>query len=241
MNIPEEIHVGFLEIVHSQSKKEVIMDKKHPIPEEYHWIFAIGKIDRRGSVIDFKTPLVIVDSPMPMEDYKKLIFDEHVPEECLPVEYRDAKEFVVLRPTALHYRVLIREELEKSGMQIEEEFELDNFMKFADSIYLLNPEISFHWKWRVIMRVLHDTGLQDQNNAVVFLFKNQDGSVNVMDVKRRIRTNMGETPVLVRYANKPEIALGIHHLHSPDSERLAIEYNTLMHAKHKTSVFAQTT
>jgi len=112
--IPEEIHVGFLKIVHSQSKKEVIMDNKHPIPEEYHWIFAIGKIDRRGSVIDFKTPPVIVDSPMPMEDYKKLIFDEHVPEECLPVEYRDAKQFVVLRPTALHYRVLIREELEKS-------------------------------------------------------------------------------------------------------------------------------
>jgi hypothetical protein len=217
------------------------MSKKHPIPEKYHWIFAIGKIDRRGNVIDFKTPPVIVDSLISMEDYKKLIFGEHVPAECLPVRYFEARQFVVLRPTALHYRAYIREELEKSGMQIEEEFELNNFMKLADSIYLLNPEIPFHWKWRVIMRVLHDTGFQDQNNAVVFLLKSHEEGMNVMDVKKRLRASMGETPVLVRYANKPEIALGIHHLHSPDSERLAIEYNTLMHAKHKTSVFGQTT
>jgi len=204
-------------------------------------MFSIGKIDRRGNVIDFKTPPVIVDSLISIEDYKKLIFDEHVPAECLPVRYFEAKQFIVLRPTALLYRTYIREELEKSGIQIEEELELDNFMKFADSIYLLNPEIPFHWKWRVIMRVLHHTGFQDQNNAVVFLLKNCKKGTNVMDVKKHLRANMGETPVLVRYVNKPEIALGMHHLHSPDSERLAIEYNTLMHAKHKTSVFAKTT
>ncbi len=216
------------------------MGNKHPIPRKYHQIFAIGKIDRRGNVIDFKTAPVIVDSPISMEDYKKRIFSEHVSAECLPIKYFKAQQFIVLRPTALHYRTHIREELRKSGMRIEEEFELNNFMKFADSLYLLNPEISFHWKWRVIMRVLHDTGFQDQNNAIAFLLKNPGENVSIMDVKKRIRVNIGETPVLVRYANKPEIALGIHHLHSPDSERLAIEYNTLMHARHKTSVFAQT-
>lgn len=217
------------------------MDKKHPVPEEYHEIFAVGKIDRRGNVIDFKTPPVIVDSPISIEDYKKLIFGEHVPAECLMVRYFEVRQFILLRPTALHYRSYIREELEKSGMRIEEEFELNNFMKLADSIYLLNPEISFHWKWRVIMRVLHDTGFQDQNRCVVFILKSHKGGTNVMDVKKRLRASIGETPVLVRYANKPEIALGIHHLHSPDSERLAIEYNTLMHAKHKTFVFATAT
>ncbi len=221
------------------NKKEVIVKKKHPVPEEYHEIFAIGKIDRRGNVIDFKTPPAIVDSPISTDDYKKFIFDEHVPTECLPVRYFEAKCFILLRPTALHYRAYIREELKRAGMQIEEEFELDNFMKFADSLYLLNPEIPFHWKWRVIMRVLHDTGFQDQNNAVAFVLKNHEQNVSiVMDVKKRMRISIGETPVLVRYANKPEIALGIHHLHSPDSERLAMEYNTLMHARYKTSVFA---
>ena len=89
------------------------------------------------------------------------------------------------------------------------------------------------------MRVLNDTCLQDQNKAVVFLLNNHNVNVDVMNVKKRMRVSMGETPVLVRYANKPEIALGIHHLHSPDSERLAIEYNALMHARYKTSVFAQ--
>ena len=92
------------------------------------------------------------------------------------------------------------------------------------------------------MRVLHDTGFQDQNNAIAFILKNHGQNMSVMmGIKKRIRISIGETPVLVRYANKPEIALGIHHLHSPDFERLAIEHNTLMHARYKTSVFTQTT
>ena len=217
------------------------MSKEHPVPKKYHRIFAIGEIDRRGNVIDFKISPIIVDSLISIRDYRKLIFREHIPAECLAVKHLNARRFVILRPTALQYRAHIREELQKSGMQIEEEFELDNFMKLADSIYFLNPKIPFHWKWRVIMRVLHDTGFQDQNNAVVFLLKDHEGNSDVMDIKQRLRSSIGETPVLVRYANKPKIALGIHHLHSPDFERLAIEYNALMHAKHKTSIFGKIT
>lgn len=217
------------------------MDRKHPVPSEYHKIFAIGKTDRRGSIIDFKTPPIIVDSPISINDYKKLIFNEHIPAERLPLRNSEVRRFVVLRPTALHYRTYVREELEKSGVLIEEEFELDNFMKFTDSIYLLHPAISFHWKWRVIIRVLHDTHVQDQNKAVAFVLEDHNDNKNVMDIKKRIRNSMGEIPVLVRYANKPKIALGIHHLHSPDHERVAIEYNALMHARRKTSIFAQTT
>jgi hypothetical protein len=148
--------------------------------------------------------------------------------------YTEVMSFIVLRPTGLQYRDLVREELLKSGLCVVEEFELENFMQFADTLYFLDPEVSFHWKWRVIIRTLHETGVQNQNKAVVFVL--QDGK-NVMEVKKRIRAEIGETPVLVRYAGKPEIALGIHHLHCPDSERLAIEYNVLMHAKNKTSVF----
>ena len=148
--------------------------------------------------------------------------------------YTEAVDFVVLRPTGLQYWDFVREELIKSGLCITEEFELGNFMQFADILYFLDPEISFHWKWRVITRTLHDTGTQNQNKAVVFVLRN---GKNVMDAKKRIRGKIGETPVLVQYAGKAEIALGIYHLHSPDSERLAIEYNVLMHARNKTSVF----
>lgn len=52
-----------------------------------------------------------------------------------------------------------------------------------------------------------------------------------------IRKDIGELPVLVRFNTKIEIALGIHHLHSADNDRLDVEYNTLMHALNKTSIF----
>ena len=210
------------------------MNQAHPVPQEYHRLFAIGETDRRGNIIDFKVPPIIVDSLLPMAKHKELIFGGHVPADCLPMVYTEVMSFIVLRPTGLQHRDLVREELLKSGMCVSEEFELENFMQFADTLYFLDPEVSFHWKWRVIIRTLHETGVQNQNKAVVFVL--QDGK-NVMEIKKRIRAEMGETPVLVRYAGKPEIALGIHHLHCPDSERLAIEYNVLMHARNKTSVF----
>jgi hypothetical protein len=210
------------------------MLQKHPVPKEYHKLFAIGEKDRRGNIIDFKIPPVIVDSLLPMGEHKELIFAGHVPASCLPMVYTDAMNFIVLRPTGLHHRDFVRDELLISGMCIIEEFEIKNFMQFADTLYFLDPKVSFHWKWRVIVRTLHDTGVQDQNNAVIFVLKNADA---IMNVKKRIRAEIGETPVLVRYAGKPEIALGIHHLHCPDSERLAIEYNVLMHARNKTSIF----
>lgn len=211
------------------------MKQRHPVPEEYHELFAIGATDRRGNLIDFKVPPVIVDSLLPMDKHKELIFDGYIPADRLPMVYTEAISFVVLRPTGLHHRDFVREELLKSGLSITEEFELENFMQFADTLYFLDPEVSFHWKWRVIIRTLHDTGVQNQNKATVFVLGNDK---NVMDIKKRIRVEMGETPVLVRYGGKPEIALGIHHLHCPDPERLAIEYNVLMHAKNKTSIFA---
>lgn len=210
------------------------MNQRHPVPEEYHELFAIGNTDRRGNIIDFKVPPVIIDSLLPMAKHKELIFDGHVPADCLPMVYTEAMSFIVLRPTGLQYRDSVREELIRSGLCIAEEFELENFMQFADILYFLDPEVSFHWKWRVIIRTLHNTGVQNQNKAVVFVLENGN---NTMSVKKRIRAEIGETPVLVRYAGKPEIALGIHHLHCPDSERLAIEYNVLMHARNKTSVF----
>jgi len=211
--------------------------QNHPIPLEYHALFAVGKKDRRGSVIDFKIPPVIIESSIPIDEYRSAIFKDHISDESLPMIYTQPSHFIILRPSALSHRVYVREELQKSNLHISEEFELDNFMKFADIVYLLDNEVSFHWKWRVIMRTLHDTGLQEQNKAIVFLFKDHTNNSNIMDIKKRIRINMGETPVLVKYNSIPEIALGIHHLHAPDTDRLPIEFNVLMHAKHKTSVF----
>lgn len=212
--------------------------QNHPVPQEYHALFAIGKKDRRDNIIDFKIPPVIVESPVPIDEYRSTIFRDHISDQTLPMIYTQPSHFIVLRPSALSHRIYVREELQRSNLHISEEFELNNFMKFADIVYLLDPEVSFHWKWRVIMRTLHDSGLQEQNKAVVFLFKDHINNGEIMDIKKRIRITMGETPVLVRYNGNPEIALGIHHLHAPDDDRLPIEYNVLMHARYKTSVFS---
>ena len=211
---------------------------KHSVPTEYHTMFSIGEIDRRGNIIDFKTPLVIVDTTIPISQHREVIFREHVPAERLPFSAVTAKNFLVLRPTALNYRTYVRKELTIAGLDIHEEFEINNFMKFADTLYFLDPKIPFHWKWRAVMRALHETGTQDQNRAVIFIIGGQDNSL-LMTTKKNIRYSIGETPVLIRFEDKPEIALGIHHLHCPDPNRLNIEYNTLMHAKNKTSVFSE--
>jgi hypothetical protein len=220
------------------NKKGEKMENKHPVPKQYHRLFAIGQIDRRGNVIDFKSPLIIIDSLLPISEYKKLVLNAHIDAMSLPQNHVKTRKFMVLRPTALQYRGYVKKELQKFGLPVEEEFELNNFMKFADIIYSLNPRISFHWKWRIIMRALHDTGTQNQNKAVVFVFGNQKSALDITKIKRHIHTNLGETPVLIRHAGIPKIALGIHHLHSPDPQRLIIEYNVLMHAKNTTSVFA---
>ena len=49
---------------------------------------------------------------------------------------------------------------------------------------------------------------------------------------------MGEIPVIVKYKNKSKFSLGIHHLHSSDIEKVSLEYNVIMHAINKTSVFS---
>lgn len=211
--------------------------ENHPVPLKYHSMFAIGERDRRGNIINFKIPPAIIDSTLSMEAFKSVISSSHVPAESLPLVYVDVKPFVVIRPSALIHVEYVKEEFIASGLCITEEVKLDNFLKFSDVLYQYDQAVSFHWKWRVIMSLLHSSGMQDQNNAVVLVLRPDTNAEYLLSVKKRIRKAIGETPVLVRYNNEPAIALGIHHLHSPDAERLPLEFNVLMHAKNKTSIF----
>lgn len=200
----------------------------------------IGSDSRKGGVVDFKNPPIVVYSSKPINEYKNTVLGNHIDIKSLPVQYSDSKCFLILRPTALQYRFFVRELLFESGLEVSDEFELDNFMLLADVLYQLDLDKSYHWQWRVIMRVLHESGVQDQNKAFVFVLKYCDllTIVKVSNLKNDIRNNIGETPVIVKHDGLVEIALGIHHLHSPDALDLDAEYNTLMHAKNKTSVFA---
>jgi hypothetical protein len=213
----------------------------HPIPSKYHKAFYIGETDRRGNVIDFKVPPVILDSAKSMTACKSEIFGEYVSAENLSRMYNSTWPFIILRPTGLLHISFVREQLRSAGIKVVEEVELDNFMKLADSLYFLDPKIPFHWKWRVIMRTMHASGLMNQNRAVVFFLESKNPGKSfhskIMEVKKRIRVQLGELPVIVKYNRRIKIALGIHHLHSPDESRLPIEFNALMHACNKTSIF----
>ncbi len=214
----------------------------HPVPQRYHGLLHIGETDRRGNIIDFKVPPVIIDESRSMVEYKQAILSNHVDAEKLPFEHTETRHFLILRPTALPYRSLVREQLMESGLSIYDEFSLSNFMQLADVLYQLDPQTPFHWQWRVIMRSLHDNGVQNQNTAVAFTFKDPaDANVQhttIMRLKSSLRRDMGEIPVIVRHEGQPAIALGIHHLHAPEADRVALEYNALMHAKSGTSVFS---
>jgi hypothetical protein len=222
--------------------KNSVVEVRHPVPKIYHQLLHIGKTDRKGNIVNFKIPPVIVDSPKSIDEYRKIILQEHVDAEDLPMLYEDAKSFMILRPTALPYKSFVRERLTQLGLLIYQEFALDNFVRFADILYEMNPCAPFHWQWRVIMRSLHDSGTQNQDKAFVFMLENgkdtENRHIKMMALKKSMREDMGETPVIVKYEGRTEIALGIHHLHSPDFNRVSIEYNTLMHAKHRTSVFS---
>jgi len=212
----------------------------HPVPLRYHDSLYIGENDRRGNRIDFKVPPVVVQSPKQISEYRQAIFAEHVEAESLPMDYSDGFSFIILRPTALPYRNLLREELEIEGLLTHEEFVIENFMRFADTLYSLDINTEFHWKWRVIMKALHQSGTQDQNRAIAFILNNNQSQSHkkLVSLKKRLRQDMGETPVIIKKGKSVEIALGIHHLHVPEFERVKVEYNTLMHARNRTSIFA---
>jgi len=216
---------------------------RHPVPDRYHEPLYIGELDRRNNPIDFKIPPVLVHSMRQISEYKNEILTNRVEAEALPMVYNQSQSFIVLRPGALAYRDWLKEEIEIDGLVIDEEIEIENFMHFADVLYLLDHSIEFHWKWRVIMRALHESGIQDQNRAHVFIINRGESHIQTHEkltsLKKRLRQDIGETPVIIKFKGVVELALGIHHLHVPEFERVEVEYNTLMHAYNMTSVFTQ--
>lgn len=215
---------------------------KHPVPEKYHKLLYINETDRRGNIIDFKVPPIIIHSDKSINEHKKYVLDNHINTENLPVIYTDVKPFIILRPTALVYRMFLMEELKDFGFKIIEEIELNNFILLSDILYKFDPNVSFNWQWRIITRVMHETNTQDQNKAFVFLLE-ADSEINIFlskldDFKRNMRSDMGEVPIIIKYHNQERLSLGIHHLHSPDPDRFLLEYNAIMHARNRTSFFS---
>ncbi len=212
----------------------------HPVPKKYHKLLHIGEKSRKGGIIDFKVPPVIVDSTVSILAHKETVLGEHVDIKSLPLAHPESKCFLILRPTALQYRLFVSDQLMDSGLAIHDEFELENFMRLADVLYQLDLAKPYHWQWRVIMKILHESGVQNQNKAFAFVIEDDDEAVSgrVSRLKNKIRLDLGETPIIVEQGGVPKIALGIHHLHSPDASEVPVEYNALMHAKNKTSVFS---
>ncbi len=212
----------------------------HPVPKRYHEILCIGHMSSRDHLIDFKVPPVVVDSVCPIDEFRSLSLDKHIDIKSLPFDHQQSKCFLIVRPTALPYRFYVRDLLLELGLKPSDEFELDNFMSLADVLYQVNLEKAYHWKWRVIINTLHESGAQDQNRAHVFVFESDDQVIcdKVMKLKKKIRFDLGELPVVVKYKDEAVLALGLHHFHSPDMKDIALEFNALMHAKNKTSVFS---
>lgn len=211
----------------------------HPVPKQYHDMLFIGQNNSRGHLIDFKVPPVVVDSVRSIDECRSVVLAEHIDIKSLPFDHQQSKCFLIVRPTALPYRFYVRDLLLELGLNPSDEFELDNFMSLADVLYQVDLEKAYHWKWRIIINTLHESGAQDQNRAYVFVFESGDHVTcdKVMMLKKKIRVDLGELPVVVKHNGEAVLALGLHHLHSPDMKDIALEFNAIMHAKNKTSVF----
>lgn len=216
---------------------------KHPVPKKYHKLLHINEADKRGNIIDFKIPPIIIYSDKSIKEHRKYVIDNHIDIRNLAMIYTDVKPFIILRPTAIIYKMFLKEKLKDHRFNIIEEIELDNFLLLSDILYKFDKNISFNWQWRIITRVMHETNTQNQNNAFIFLLEPDSYIDNFLmrlcNFKRNIRNDIGDVPIIIKYKNKKRLSLGIHHLHSPDPDRLLLEYNAIMHAKNKTSFFAQ--
>lgn len=186
---------------------------------------------------------MFIHSQRTLEQYRELVFAQHIPIEVVPIVHTEPRSFIVVRPTAMHAADWVRNELVKARLCIAETILLGNFRRFADIIYDLSPDMHFTWQWRVLMRSLHDTGVQNQDTALAFIL---DGNwteadaykAAVIDTRTRVRKEIGNTPYLFMYQEEAVFGMDLHHLHSPDFTLIGVEYNILMHAYHRTSVFS---
>jgi hypothetical protein len=213
------------------------------IPPKYREMLYVGMRNRAGEIIDYKHPPVFIHSQLTLKQYRECVFADHISIEDVPIEYTDPMSFILVRPTAMHAVGWIRDSLVGAGFRIAEEVPLGNYRKLADIIYDLSSDLHFTWQWRVIMRSLHDTGVQNQDIALAFLLRENwadedEYKVAVMDTRSRLRREIGNTPYLFMYRKEAVIGMDLHHLHAPDFSLIGVEYNVLMHAFHRTSVFS---
>lgn len=216
------------------------------IPPEFHEVLFVGKPNRAGEIIDFKHPPTFIQSEKSLAEYKDHFFSTHIPANHLPFIHGNARPFIILRPTALDYKDFVMSSLRDFGLKVSETIVLENFMKLAGCVYDLDEDLDFTWKWRALMHGLHDNDIQDQNTALVFLFDREISTsptqhTYLLEARSKIRSQIGSTPYLFFHEEELEFGMDLHHLHSPDYELLAVEYNALMHAVNRTSIFQQVT
>lgn len=81
---------------------------------------------------------VYIKLPLSLDDYKKRIFLEHIDGQSIPLTYTDPKTFIIVRPTGLSYSDLIRTKLINSGLEIDQQLDIYNFIKLSDVLYVLS-------------------------------------------------------------------------------------------------------
>lgn len=95
----------------------------------------------------------------------------------------------------------------------------------------------------MITRLIHNIGIQNQNIARVFILRNtfeteEDYNQTLRATKLKVRDELGNTPYILQNSDDSiQTIINLHHLHAPNFERVQTEYNILMHAINRTSVF----
>lgn len=161
----------------------------------------MGQPNRAGEFIDYKHPPTFIHSGTPLVEYKRMIFEQHVPAKDIPLIYQNARPFLILRPTGLGHIVLVEQRLRELGLEPVDVIDIGNFMRFADAVYVLDPSMSFTWKWRTLMFGLHATGLQNQNLARVYFLgegfaESAERYQTLTRAKGFIRREIGNMPYL---------------------------------------------
>lgn len=131
---------------------------------------------------------------------------------------------MIVRPTAFLYSDSVKDKLVKCGLEITQQLDIDNFIKLSDILYVLSEQMDFTWRWRIVTRLIHEMGIQNQNRARAFIFRNvferePDYDHVVKETKLRIRNELGDTPYILQNPDQITI-VNLHHLHAPNFSRL---------------------
>lgn len=135
------------------------------------------------------------------------------------------KPFLVVLPSGLEHLEAIKKELAELGIDIDEEYDIDDFETFARYIYPIREDRPHSHVWLMLNRLFY--GDHSKGKAIILDTNMILDYERIVYAKRHIRNVIGKKTFNVNH-NGQNVEVTFHHLHAPDIDELDYQYNCLL-------------